>query len=56
MSLAVSAESDSRTVVHYMTAHASAVGISFPLRRMVLFYAMPSPVGGIEDVLLLSHM
>ena len=59
MSPAVNAENDSRTVVLYMTAHASAVGISFPLKRMVLFfpfYAMPNPVGGIEDVRLLSHM
>ena len=59
MSLAVNAENDSRTVVLYMPAHASAVDISFPLRRMVLISilrnAEPSG-GGIEDVRLLSHM
>ena len=59
MSLAVNGENGGRTVVLYMTAHASAVGISFPLRKMVMLfplYAMPSPVGDIDDVRLLSHM
>ena len=48
MSLAVNAENDSRTVVLYMPAHASAVDIFFPMRRIVLVSILRNaePSGG----------